>query len=304
MKTAWIILLAIRPASCGCVPLSGEEIRASDLAAVVEAFAAADPKTVLGLTPAPGVRRTFSLHDLMSAARRAGVAGTDLPTAGVCFERALRQVTEQELTKAMTEAFPDKTVQIAIVDYSRYEVPPGRLVFQLVGLNAPPPAQPDGPVLWRGRVLFGETRSMEIWARVRISAMMTTCLAATDILPGKPIEPGQLRMAELPRFPLRRSVGITDMESVVGRIARRPIRAGQEVVPTALEQPQEIRAGDTVRVAARSGNARVSLDALAMSGGRKGDTIVLKNPLTHANFRAVVDGRDRAVVYAGSRDGS
>ena len=304
MKTAWIILLAIDPAFCGCVRLGGEEIRARDLAPVVEAFAAADPEAILGLTPAPGVRRVFSLRDLMSAAQRAGIAGKDLPIAGVCFERALRQLTEQDLTMAMTQAFPDKTVRIGIVDYSRYGVPTGQLVFQLAGLSAPPLAQPDAAVLWRGRVLFAGTRSMEIWGRVRISAMTISCLAVTDIQPGKPIAPEQIRIAELPHFPLRAGVAIVNVESVVGRVARRTIRAGQEIVAQALEEPPEIRAGDTVRVAAVSGNARVSLDAVAASGGRKGDTIVLKNPLTHTSFRAVVDGRDRAVIHAGRGDGS
>ena len=204
---------------------------------------------------------------------------------------------------AMTEALPNKPVQIAFVDYSRYAVPPGRLIFQLAGLSAPPPSQPDAPVLWRGRVMFAG-RSMEIWARVRISAMTMSCMAVTDILPGKPIEQDQIRVAELPRFPLRTGVAIRDVESVVGRVARRPIRAGQEIVPQALEEPREIRAGDTVRVSAVSGSARVSLDALATSGGRKGDTIVLKNPQTHTSFRAVVDGKGRAVIHAGRRDRS
>jgi flagella basal body P-ring formation protein FlgA len=304
MKTAWIVPLAIAPAFCGCIQLGGEEIRARDLAPVVEAFAAADPEAVLGLTPAPGVRRIFSLRDLISAAHRTGVGDKELPIAGVCLERALRRVTEPDLTMAMTDAFAGQAIQISVVDYSRYGVPPGRLVFQLSGLSAPPPSQPDASVLWRGRVLFAGTRSMEIWGRVRVSAMMTTCLAVTDIPAGKPIQPDQVRIAELPRFPLHRSAAIEDVESVVGRVARRPIRAGQEIVAQALEEAREIRAGDTVRVEAMSGNARVTLDAVATSGGRKGDTIVLQNPMTHTSFRAVVDGRDKAVIHAGRGGGS
>jgi flagella basal body P-ring formation protein FlgA len=304
MKTAWIVLLAIEPAFCGCIQISGEEIRARDLAPVVEAFAEADPEAILALTPSPGVRRVFTLRDLMSAAHRTGVADNGLPVAGVCLERALGQVTEQDLYAAMTAAFAGRKVEIGIVDYSRYGVPPGRLVFQLSGLSAPPPAQPDAPVLWRGRVLFDETRSMEIWGRVRISAAMTVCLAVTDIPVGKPIQPDQVRMAELPRFPLHGSVAIEDVASVVGRVARRPIRAGQEIVAQGLEEAREIRPGDTVRVEAISGNAHVILDAVATSAGRKGDAIVLQNPATHTSFRAVVDGRDRAVIHTGRGDGS
>jgi flagella basal body P-ring formation protein FlgA len=145
---------------------------------------------------------------------------------------------------------------------------------------------------------------MEIWARVRISAMTAVCVAVKDILPGKPIESDQVRIAELPRFPVDRAGAIEDAQAVVGRVARRPIRAGQEIVAQALENMREIRAGDTVRVSALSGNAHITMDAVATSGGRNGDMIVLKNPSTHASFRAVVDGRDHAVVHAGRGDGS
>ena len=298
MKTAWIVLLAIRPALWGCVSVNGEEIRARDVAQVVGAFAAADPDTVLGFAPAPGVHRFFSLADLRTAAQHVRVDGKDLPPEGVCFERALRQLTEQDLTSAMVEAFGGRQVDITVIDFSRYGVPPGPLVFQLAGLSSPPLLPPGAPVLWRGRVTFAGTRSMEIWARVRISALVTICLAVTDIVPGKPIESHQIRIAQLPRFPLRRDPPIDNLQNVVGRVARRPIRAGQEIVPQLLDEPQEIRAGDTVHVAALSGNARISLDAYAVSGGRRGDTIVLKNPLTQNSFRAIVDGKDRAVIHA------
>ncbi len=303
MSMAWIILLAIEPAFCDCIQLAGEEIHASDLAAVIVAFKAAKPETILGLAPAPGVRRVFSRRDLTFAAHLAGIADADLPAAGVCFERLVHQITEQELTRAMSEAFAGTSVQIIIVDHSSYGVPPGRLVFQLAGLSSPPPAQPDAAVFWHGRVRYGETRSMEIWAKVRITATTRACVAATDIQPGKPIEADQVHFVDIARFPLLRAGGIKDFDGVAGRVVRRPIRAGEEIVAKELEYAREIGPGDTVHVLAVSGNARVTLDAVATSGGRKGDTIVLKNPGTNTSFRAVVDGRDRAVVHTGKGDG-
>ena len=304
MRLACIVLLTLRTVYSGCLAITGEDIRARDMAHLVPAFAAANPDLILGLSPAPGVRRVFSLRDLASAAQRAGVIADNLPLNGICFERALHQLTEQELTEAMLESFPNEPVDIAIVDYSRYGIPAGRLVFQLASLNVPAPSQPNAAVLWRGRVVFAGTRTMEIWARVRITIMVTTCVAVTEILPEKPIESSQLRMDKLPRFPLRAAAVIPSLDTVVGRLARRPIHAGQEIVPQLLEEPKEIRAGDTVRVAAQAGNARVSLDVLAISGGRKGDTVVLKNPTTHTSFRAVVDGKGHAVIHAERGDKS
>ena len=297
-------LLAIEPAFCQCIQINGAVIRTRDLASSVVAFAAANPDTIVGRVPVPGVRRTFFPRELIAAERAAGIPAGDLPATGTCVERAVRDLTEQEITAAMTEAFPGKVVRISIVDRSRYGVPGGRLVFRLTGLSEPPFSQSDVPVLWRGRVLFDDTRSMEIWARVRISTMTKICLAVTDIVPGRVIETEQIRIAELPRFPSRRGGSIDRTEAVAGLVSRRPIRAGQEILGEMLEEPHDVRGGDTVRVLAISGNARITLDALATTGGRKGDTIVLRNPSSRASFRAVVDGKDRALVRASLGDGS
>jgi flagella basal body P-ring formation protein FlgA len=304
MRIALVLLLAIEPAFCECIQINGPVIHARDLASSIAAFAAAAPETIVGRTPSPGVRRAFSPRELTAAERAAGIAPGDLPATGTCVERAVRQLTEQEIAAAMTEAFPGKVVRISIVDRSRYGVPGGRLVFRLTGLNDPPFSQPDVPVLWRGRVLFDDTRSMEVWARVRITTMTKTCLAVSDIMPGRPIETEQIRIAELPRFPSRRGGSIDRTENVAGRVSRRPIRAGEEIVGEMLEKPHDVLSGDTVRVLAISGNARITLDAVATTGGRKGDTIVLRNPSSQASFRAVVDGKDRALVRASLGDGS
>jgi flagella basal body P-ring formation protein FlgA len=304
MRIALVLLLAIEPAFCECIQINGPVIHARDLASSIAAFAAADPETIVGRAPAPGVRRVFFPRELIAAERTAGIPAGDIPATGTCVERAVRELTEQEIAAAMTKAFPGEVVRISIVDRSRYGVPGGRLLFRLTGLNEPPLSQSDVPVLWRGRVLFDDTRSMEVWARVRISTMTRTCLAVTDIVPGRVIETEQIRIAELPRFPSRRGGFIDRTEAVTGRVSKRPILAGQEILGEMLEEPHDVRGGDIVRVLAVSGNARITLDAIATGGGRKGDTIVLRNPSSRTSFRAVVDGKDRALVRAGLGDGS
>jgi flagella basal body P-ring formation protein FlgA len=299
MKTLLTILLAIEPAFCGCIKLNGEEIRAHDLAPFVVAFGTADPDTIVGLSPSPGVRRLMSFRDLTLAAQGARIEARDIPAAGVCLERALREVSEHDLITAMADAFSGRPVKITVVDSSRYAVPEGRLLFQLTGLNAPPPSQPDSPVLWRGRVMYAGTRSMEIWAKVQISTATRSCMALTSIPAGTPIEAEQIRIVESRRFPLRSGETISDISAVVGLISRRPILAGQEITMKALDRPPEVRAGDTVHVSAAIGNARVALDALAASSGREGESIVLKNPSSHVSFKAVIQGRGRAVVNTG-----
>jgi len=299
-----ILILALRPAPAGCIAITGEDIRARDLARAVPAFSTADPDKVLGRTPAAGVRRVFTARDLMAAVRLAGIATPELPTDGVCFVRAVHLLTEGHLRAAMAEAFPGMSVQIAITDFSRYPVPEGHLVFPLSGLGLPPPAHPETPVVWRGKVAPEGGRSTRIWARIRIVAMNPVCVAVTDIRAGGQIGENQIRMTQIAGFPLRSGPQIEGVRDAVGRVAKHSIAAGQEILPQMLDAVREIRAGDRVQVLADCGNARVSLEAVALGDGRKGETIVVRNPVTHSAFRAIVQARGQVVVHAGRGDRS
>jgi flagella basal body P-ring formation protein FlgA len=299
-----ILVLALRPALAECVAITGDDIHARDLARAVPAFSAADPDQVLGRTPAAGVRRIFTARDLMAAARLAGIGTPEPPKGGACFERAVHPLTEEDLRVAMAAAFPGMFVQIAITDFSRYPVPEGHLLFPLSGLGTPPPAHPETPVVWRGKVAPEGGRSTEIWARVRIVGMNSACVALTDIHAGNRIGENQVRMTRVSGFPLRSGPRVEDIGDVAGRIAKRSIAAGQEILPQMLDEVREIRAGDRVQVLADCGNARVSLEAVALGDGRKGETIVVRNPVTHSAFRAIVQARGQVVVHAGRGDRS
>jgi flagella basal body P-ring formation protein FlgA len=299
-----ILVLALRPALAECVAISGDDIHARDLARAAPAFSAAGPDEVLGRTPAAGVRRVFTVRDLMAAARLAGIDEPELPTGGVCFERAVHLLTEEDLRAAMAAALPGISVQIAITDFSRYPVPEGHLAFPVSGLGMPPPAHPETPVVWRGKIALEGGRSTEIWARVRIVAMNSACVAVTDIRAGSQIGAIQIRMTQIAGFPLRSGPQIGDVRDVLGRVARHSIAAGQEILPRMLDEIREIHAGDRVQVLADCGNARVSLEAVALGDGRKGETIVVRNPATHSAFRAIVQARGQVVVHAGRGDRS
>jgi len=299
-----IFTAALAPAFADCIALTGEDIHARDLARAVPAFSAADPDAVLGRTPAAGVRRVFTARDLMAAARVAGIASPMPPPDGVCFERAVYVLRAVDLDAAMAAAFPGMSVQIAIADFSRYPVPKGHVEFPLSGLGMPPPAHPETPVMWRGKISLEGGRTTEIWARVRIVARRSAWVAVKDIRAGSQINPDQIRMAQIEGFPLRFGPQIEDANDVAGRIARHSIAAGQEILPQMLDEPREVHAGDKVQVLVDCGNARVSLEAVALGDGRKGETIVVRNPVTHSAFRAIVQARDRVVVHADRRDRS
>jgi len=305
MKTSLLLLvLVFRPALAACIAVAGEDIHARDLARAAPAFSAADPDQIIGRTPATGARRVFTARDLILAAQRLGIVPPESPPDGVCVERAVHPLSEEKLRAAMAASFAGMSVEIAVADFSRYPVPDGQLVFPLSGLGVPPPAHPDTPVVWRGKVVLEGGRSVEIGARVRLAAMNSACVAVTDIHAGSQIGENQIRMTRISGFPLPSGPRVGDLRDVAGRIAKRSIVAGEEILPQMLEDVHEIRAGEMVQVVADCGNARVSLEALALGNGRKGETIVVRNPVTHSAFRAIVQARGQVVVHAGRGDRS
>jgi flagella basal body P-ring formation protein FlgA len=149
-------------------------------------------------------------------------------------------------------------------------------------------------VLWKGYVEFAERRKYPVWAKVRVSARTTRVVAADSVRAGSVLEAASLRVEEVEDFPFG---DITRrIDEVAGRLAKRPIAAGQAVLRSLLETAPDVLRGDTVRVEVLGRATRLAFDAKAQSTGRRGDRILLVNPSSGARFQARVDGRNHAVV--------
>ncbi|MGI8743257.1 MAG: flagella basal body P-ring formation protein FlgA [Bryobacteraceae bacterium] len=68
-------------------------------------------------------------------------------------------------------------------------------------------------------------------------------------------------------------------------------------VPPSIGNPRVVTAGDVVQVSAVSGQAQITFDAKAQSGGRKGDSILVKNPSNGRTFRATVTDKGKVEVH-------
>ncbi len=62
--------------------------------------------------------------------------------------------------------------------------------------------------------------------------------------------------------------------------------------------PREVERGDVVAVEVASGAAVVKLDAPAESGGKTGELVIVRNPLSGARFRALVTAKGKVRVDA------
>ena len=285
------LLLALVPllAAAGeeCALVEQDRILAGDLARLRPLFRGLDPSLALAFAPAPGLHRVLTADDLRRLARRHGLPEVSLES--VCFERSAEELTESRLLEVLRGALAEPAANIEILDFSRYPVPKGELVFPLTGLAAPPPARPDVPVLWRGAVRYDGRRSSPVWARVRITVARRQLVARRDLPAGRPIGAEDLEERVVETFP-----GATEkLASAAGAIPRRRIRAGEAIDAAWLKLPLEVERGETVTVEVASGAARLLLEARAETGGRRGQAILVRNPSSGQRFTATIDGRGR-----------
>lgn len=279
--------------SSGCEMIENDRIYGENLAKTVPVFAGKLPgDLVVGFSPKPGARVTFSATEL----QRIGVPyGVSVPSdAQACFEWRLQTITPETVTTALRELLgPDAHIDVLAI--SATEGPAGKISFPLSGLLASTLTGPDTPVTWRGEITYHSSRKFEIWARLKISATMTRVVATTLILPGENVAADQVRLETYDDFPLRNDIA-RNLEEVVGRMPRRAIRGGMPVFRSDLAEPLQVKRGDVVQVTAISGGAELRLPALAETAGRQGDTISLKNQTTGKTFRARIEGKDKALV--------
>jgi flagella basal body P-ring formation protein FlgA len=283
MLTAITLLFSTQLA--GCLPVSSDVIVAADLAKAAPAFAAAPADTRIGYAPAPGATRTFKMPDIEREARRLDI---ELGEAReVCFQWPLSVPSEARFLKAMAKALEIPEARIEILETSRYPAPPGPLTFSRSSLQ--PPSGDATPVTWRGYVEYGENRRFQVWARVRITASLNRVVTAEPIRAGEAIRPEQVRLERFEGFPFG-DPSANDLDQVVGQILLRPLTSGMAIPAHLVERPFDVERADLVKVRVRNGAAVILAEGEAESGGRRGDTIAVRNMASGAKFNAKITG--------------
>ncbi len=298
MRVTLTLIAFASLARAGCIEVSTSRIVARDLFEAVPLFRALEPDAVIGFAPMPGLQRILSAQELLGFARHQDLApdsGTVLPS--VCVVRLARPISSADLKAALIASLGVANATIDLLEFSNQPVAPGPLEFPLSGLSKPPADTPESPVIWRGRAIYDGRQGMSIWAKVRIT-VEARCLVAAQAIPwGALIRSEQVREGAAGRFPFS-AAALDSPQQVVGMIARRNIAAGQIIRASALEKPREVNQGDYIRVKVVDGLALISFEAVAGSSGRIGDTVVVHNPSSGRNFRAVVEGQGQVRVQS------
>ncbi|MEO8661880.1 MAG: flagellar basal body P-ring formation chaperone FlgA [Bryobacteraceae bacterium] len=285
------MMLLLAAAITGCIGFDGDIIRMSDFARVLPAFSVAPPEAPAGFAPTFGAKRTFSATDVSRFAARFGVT---LSSSGpLCFERQSTNLDAAAVQTSIGQAIGDESVQFKVVDFAHYAVPSGEVIFHRTGLQRTPAS--DGTRLWQGKVVFGNHRSVAIWARVAISCSREVPIAVRDLAAGQTVTTDDVRLDTIEVDPFAPSAAAR-LEDVVGKVVRSRVPSGKSIPVSLLSAAPVVHRGEDVDVTVFSGQARLKLAGKAQKQGRTGDVIPVRNPVSGRMFQAKVEGRGHVVV--------
>ncbi len=280
----FLFFAALAPAGAPCLPVSGPQILAGDMARLVPVFARIAADLPLGYAPAAGSRRTYASGELTRLARRYGL--TLEPGTEACFVQPLETLTRERVIAALAAAMP--MADIEVVEFGRQPVPEGELQFPISGLPSPT----TGSVLfWRGMVHAVGRSDFPVWAKVRIQVSGKRAVSREALAPGQPIQRDKLREETYHGPP-----GFPSLPEVVGRAPRRPIAAGIAIERQWLDEPVDVLRGERVQVEIRSGPARIVLEGESQSSGRRGQEVGVRNPSNGRILHGVISARGRVLV--------
>ena len=277
-----------------CISVAGAHIFGADLARAVPAFRAVAAGAEIAPSPLPGVQRRFSASELQTLASRFNVTPPN-PNAEVCFQLAMQSLDLSAVAEAIRSSLSIDKLNLEILETSIDQVPQGRFEFRRQDLIAPANPLRNAPVTWHGDVAYADNRHFGFWVKVKLSAPITHLVAVSDLRPGVPVDPAQVRVETIEGFPVRNELP-AQVELIAGRLPLRSVSAGSEVRPDNFVQPNEVNKGDTVVVNVRMGAARVALTAKAETSGHIGDWIQVRNPETSRIFRARVESAGTLVL--------
>jgi len=295
MRTIVVLIVATLSAHAACISVPSDRVLARHLAGAVPLFQALDPETPVGFAPLPGTQRILPGRELVLLALRHGVVvppGSVIPD--VCIEREVHVISGDEMKAALLAALAIADADLEVLDFTSQALPLGHLEFHRGSLNKPPLSAPESPVIWRGRLIYDGQHSAVVWARVQITVERPFLIAAEEIPTGTLVRANQVKITSGRQFPF--SGQLLDSSEVIGKVSRRRIAVGQRIVAGALEEPKEVARGEKVHVRVVDGLATLSFEGIAEAAGKRGESILVHNPASGRNFRAVIEEKGKVVV--------
>ena len=197
------------------------------------------------------------------------------------------RVDVPEITAAIRLALDLPDAEVEVVHHTPETALKGSLRFDRKHLSLPAVVKPESILLWR-------SESQAFAARFRITVLRDGVYARQKIPANTAVTALQIGLERRPVSPF--APPLESLEEALGRFARMSLVPGSPLTAASLAPPQLIRAGQGVPVEVRLKGGRLKFRATAQSGGNAGETIALKNPISHKPFRALLQPEGVAVV--------
>ena len=204
---------------------------------------------------------------------------------GATVQQQIRLVVEQFVVESFTQEFADFNPDQLFVQYDP-------AITQLK--QRPCPETPQ--ISATGNLPLGRknlklvcpvANGWQLYAPVRVVYEMEVIVTATDVDNGATIHDHQLILATRDIGKLKQGY-FTAFESVAGYASRRHLRPGTVITANLLQAPLLIEKGDQVVIVAKKGGLEVRVSGVALTRGRLGKQIPVRNSKTKRIVRGKV----------------
>lgn len=235
-------------------------------------------KVIIGDSPLPGKRTTFSAHRIVERLLEEGVSlervGYVLPRV-ISVERAARVLTKEEVLSAVQNYVAGQQREIEIRNVKVTEsvvIAPGDVSFEVKDQNAPYAGQLDFVVV---AVVSGE-RPVSFKVHADYDEWRQVPVAKHHIGRGQIVDEQDIVMARLNVGELPRDAGL-DVEQVVGQQVEGEVAMGDAFRITRLATPAIISAGSRVTLLYKTDLLEASASGVALEAGSKDQEIRVRN---------------------------
>ena len=118
---------------------------------------------------------------------------------------------------------------------------------------------------------------------------------ARSLTAGEVVQPTDVAFGKVPSFAVPPDAP-RDADSVIGKVARRPLRAGSAVAERDLSNAILVKRDDLVEVGYHTDGISLILQGKAMADAAAGDPVAIQNMTSKKVIQAIVTGPDQAVV--------
>jgi flagella basal body P-ring formation protein FlgA len=289
------------PALKDSASIDGEFVRLGDLIDNVGDAA----RTPVFRAPALGATGTIQVYRIIEAARGAGVTVFD--TRGiseVLVTRESRAISVSDIERAVADTASkqvgiDDPKNIAVVFDSGMRPlavePNAAATPKLVQFNYDPRSQRfDGTIDVPGSSV-ARKKPLRIAGYLYETVEIPTVTRA--FVRGETVRDEDIQMERVAKTEITSDV-VRKSAAVVGRAARRDLRAGQPIRVSDLMKPELVGRGDTVTLTFDSPGVVLSVRVKALESGTEGDVIQVLNPQSKRTVQATVEGPGVVAVHS------